>query len=189
MPENTLPPVVLYFDTETDGLGGFRPPTQRLVQIAWLCGDRSRDELIDDVAEINPQVPHPHTVADCAKRGVPFRQVFDEFMADARKCQKIVAHNLAFDRGTIKHELRLRRIDPKEFEALMDEKGFCTMQTTTEMCQLPRKFGGGYKFPRLEELYTHLFAQRPSLALHDAHNDTTVLRQCHEALLARGIEV
>ena len=130
-------------------------------------------------------MPHPHTVSDCAKRGVPFRQVFDEFMADARKCQKIVAHNLEFDRGTIKHELHQRRIDSNEFEELMNKKGFCTMQTTMEMCKLPRKYGTGYKFPRLSELYTHLFAQRPSLALHDAHNDAIILRQCYEALLVR----
>ena len=189
--DDAAAPPVLYFDTETCGYGGFRPPTQRLVQIAWMFGDRAVDYLIEDVERINPEVPHPHSVEDCRKRGVPFRTAFDAFMADVRACDRVVAHNLAFDRGILENELRLRRLDATELSGMMDSKGFCTMASTTDLCRLPpkSKFVRGYKYPRLEELYVHLFERRPSVGLHDAYNDTTVLRECHETLLARGLVV
>jgi|APSaa5957512576_1039674.scaffolds.fasta_scaffold02806_6 hypothetical protein len=34
---------VLCFDTETNGIGGFNPPRQRVVQIAWDLNDEVTD--------------------------------------------------------------------------------------------------------------------------------------------------
>ena len=180
---------VLYFDTETDGLGGFRPPTQRLVQLAWEYDGVAHSFLINDVASISPHVPHPHTVQDCAEKGVPFAHAFEAFMRDLRVCDTAVAHNMAFDRGVLENEQRVRGADAGELSRLLGRKGFCTMVSTTDLCMLPSKskFGRGYKYPKLGELYFHLFRVEPGVDLHDAGNDTAVLKECHEALLERAL--
>ena len=68
---------VLVFDVESDALGTFRPLTQRLVQLAWQCADRKESLLVDDVNAIGKDAPHPYSVADCVRDGVPFCEVYD----------------------------------------------------------------------------------------------------------------
>ena len=179
---------MLYFDTETDGIGGFRPPTQRLVQLAWEYNDTQGDALINDVKSINPEVPHPHSVEDCASNGVHFEEAFAPFINALRQCDVAIAHNLDFDRGVLIHELTQRHLDASEFTSLMDAKGYCTMKNTVQLCKIPpRGNGRGYKWPRLEELYTHLTGEAPTLALHDAMNDVNVMRTCVHLLAERQL--
>ena len=179
---------ILYFDTETDGLGGFRPPTQRLVQLAWEYDGTQGDALINDVKSINPEVPHPHSVEDCERNGVPFEVAFEPFMNALRKCDVAIAHNLDFDKGVLIYELTQRSLDATEFSALMNAKGYCTMKNTVQLCKLPpRGNERGSKWPRLEELYTHLTGEAPTLALHDAMNDVNVMRTCVRLLAERQL--
>ena len=187
--------MALFFDTETNGYGGFRPPTQRLVQLAWSIEDESQDHLVDDVERVNPEVPHDHTPERCKRDGIPFSQLFDSFMVDLRRCTKIVAHNLAFDWGVIEHELRVRGMHGPiaEFNELMKSKSFCTMKTTTDMCRLPSKsvYFKGFKYPKLSELYAHLFGAPPDEEqlgkLHDAMVDVRVLQLSYQELCNRGL--
>ena len=169
---------ILYFDTETDGIGGFRPPTQRLVQLAWQCGDQWGNDLINDVQDINPAVPHPHTVSDCRACGVAFEDAFARFNAALQECDLAVAHNLDFDWGVLRHELETRGMDACALDETMASKGYCTMKSTVQLCQMPKAKGTGFKWPRLEELYAHLTGEAPTVALHDALNDVRVLRTC-----------
>ena len=182
---------VLYFDTETNGIGAFHPSTQRLVQLAWSMNGEAQSFLINDVRAINPQVPHPHTVQSCSKEGVSFDRAFGAFMAALRACEMLVAHNIAFDRSTLAHELHMRgasRTTVDEFARHVRAKAYCTMQNTTSLCQLPSrsKRHTGYKYPTLAELHKHLFETVPT-GLHDASVDVDVLRRCFEALADRGL--
>ena len=174
---------VLVFDTETDGIGGFDPPTQRVVQLAWDLDGHTTSHLIRDVAAINPAVPHSITVEDCRERGVDFEEAFAGFMDALRRCDIVVAHNMHFDEGELLHELRLRNIpDGELFTLIQDKCRLCTKLATTEFCQLPKTGAGakygGYKWPTLGELYFKLVGAEPQLQLHDAYNDVKVLREC-----------
>ena len=172
---------VLFFDTETNGYGSFRPSTQRLVQLAWSMGDTHHDMLVNDVAAINPDVPHDHTTTRCAQQGVPFHEMLCAFMTDLRNASRVVAHNMDFDWSTMQHEMRTRGTDPAvcdEFDEIMRRKAFCTMKCTTDIVKLPRRYGGGYKYPTLSELYQYLFQEPPTGKLHDAMVDVDVLRGC-----------
>lgn len=176
----------LYFDTETNGIGSFRPATQRLVQLAWEFDGTEGDSLIDDVEEINPEVPHPHSVKSCAANGVGFFSAMAPFVTALRQCDTVVAHNLDFDQGVLQHEYQQRGADFTEIGCLLRQKGICTMKRTVQLCRLPSKHGNGYKWPRLEELYNVLTGETPQLALHDALNDVKVMKRCHDILCERG---
>ena len=180
----------LFFDTETDGIPAGHFYEQRLVQIAWECEGRATSHLIKGVTRISPQVPHSWTVELCHDQGTEFASTFNAFMQDLRECRLVVAHNLEFDAGVLRYELQQRGgrfADAiEEFTSLITQKGYCTMRNTTELCKIPKTGAAarypGYKYPRLEELYRHLMGSTPTVTLHDAANDVSVLKVCAQAL-------
>lgn len=182
---------ILCFDIETDGIGGFRPPKQRAVQIAWDYDDEAESHLINDVTVISPLVPHPYRVQDCTERGVSFEECFGRFMDVLRRCTMVVAHNLEFDMGVLANELKIRGHSEHDFEVLMKAKGHCTMKRTVDLCCIPKTGNaakyGGYKYPSLKELYMRLTGQPVHLKLHDARNDVRVLKQCVAVLLSESL--
>ena len=182
----------LYLDVETTGVGSFRPPTQRLLQLAWILDStgpvRETSHLISDVdSDVSPHVPHDITIEKCRKTGVPFDAAFDALLADLRLCGTVVAHNLDFDWGTLLNELRLRGRPASDLTAAAEPAvKLCTMKSTTGLCRLPKagtRFTG-FKYPTLRELHVKVVGGEPAERLHDALNDCRVLRRCHVALRA-----
>ena len=58
---------------------------------------------------------------------------------------------------------------------LADKTRICTMQSSTDYCALPGKFG--YKWPKLQELHQRLFGNRFEEA-HDAAADISATYRC-----------
>ena len=176
---------VLYLDTETNGFGSFRPPSQRLVQLAWIFNKIPKTYFINDVATINSEVPHSITVVQCENEGVTFNTAFNDFYNDFVKSSLVVAHNLDFDIGILKHELKTRQHKMyNDFKKHLKIKKFqCTMKDSVEICKLKKNENSiSYKFPKLEELYYHYYKSVPELVPHDALNDCYILKMCHEKL-------
>jgi DNA polymerase III epsilon subunit-like protein len=175
----------LYLDTETNGYGNFRPPSQRLVQLAWIYNKIPKTYFIKDVVTINPEVPHTITVEQCEKEGFDFDFVFAIFYNDFVKSSLVVAHNLEFDIGILKNELKLRNSQMySNFKKQLKTKNFkCTMKDSVDICKLKKKQTSlNYKFPKLEELYYHFYKSVPELTPHDALNDCYILKMCHEKM-------
>ena len=68
---------VLYFDVETDGYGGFNPPKQNLIQLAWIFNGTRHSYFIKGVLSINPQVPHNITPKMLNEQGLEFSEVWN----------------------------------------------------------------------------------------------------------------
>lgn len=176
---------VMYLDTETNGIGAFKPPQQRLVQIAWIYNKIPKTFFINDVSIINPEVPHNITVKQCKNEGVNFNIAFSEFYHDFVNASLVVAHNIEFDIGIIKNELNLRQSQMyKVFKEHLKVKKFqCTMKDSVEICKLKKSEKSiSYKLPKLEELYYHYYKSVPELTPHDALNDCYILKMCHEKI-------
>ena len=157
----------LFFDTETNGIGSFRPASQRLVQLGWIRGNKKRSYLINDVAKISEAVPHSIKVETCKENGVDFLKVFGEFQKDCVESTDIIGHNIEFDVSIILYELKKRgmKSELEIFRNFMKNKQiFCTMKNSTDICKLPSKYNNKYKFPKLCELYYHFFNEEPSIA-------------------------
>ena len=125
--------------------------------------------------------------------------VLCEFMKDFRKADKIVAHNLRFDRNIILAEMdRIRKIQnenggiglddiDEDFNVLIKEfyenkKQYCTCFRGINFCKIPAINAHGniyYKMPKLTELYTCLFGKvLDSTKMHDALSDVIVCMRC-----------
>jgi DNA polymerase III epsilon subunit-like protein len=163
----------LFFDTETTGLPKVRgaPLTKlnnwpRMVQLAWLLYDKNQNLISEADYIIKPEgftIPadasnvHGITTEKALVSGV-------QLEAD----DKIVGAE--FLRSGVE-------------SALFDKPRFCTMKTTTELCQIPGPYG--YKWPKLSELHYHLF-KKDFKDAHDAAVDVKACMKCFFELMRVG---
>lgn len=208
---------VLLFDTETTGLPNtglinteHMDKWPYIVQFSYVFYDmdaskmvKSSDTIIKIPAhiKISPECTNIHGITNemCENQGVPFIQVFTEFMTYFNKADWVVAHNLNFDLNMLKVEVlreinhcgeRLTRSAKRNYEILnqclytQTEKLYCTMFNTKKLCNIRRinKLGHEYiKVPKLIELHETLFGTSPK-NLHNSFNDVIVLLRCYYKL-------
>ena len=173
----------LFFDTETNGLGQFRPtPTHRIVQMSWITYDNEEKNyfISDGARNISYRVPHDITIPFLKEHGVPFDAVFREWMRDIQEMGSsgvVVAHNVSYDMGCLLNELNVRHYPKETLEFVKSLKTLCTMKTSTGFCKLPSAYSE-YKWPKMEELYMKLHnGEKPDAKLHDSLEDCRVLRE------------
>ena len=181
-------PMYLFFDTETTGVPA-GADNVHMVQLAWLLTDdtggvRAQADFIvrpdgfvipDEVAKV-----HGITQARAMTEGRPLDSVMLPFIAALRFPVRLIGHNINFDLLIIR----------KEFERLgwedeiYGKETLCTMRASTDLCMIPRQ-GGGWKFPKLGELYRKLFNCDFENA-HNARADIEATARCFWELRRMG---
>ncbi|MBN2662031.1 MAG: 3'-5' exonuclease [Bacteroidales bacterium] len=176
----------LFFDTETTGF----PPRARLVSIAWQIWNNETLEKTEYYV-IKPEgftIPYEaervHGISTdyALQNGVDIRMVLDKFFTDTENSEILVAHNYNFDAKMMDSEYKRAGITSN----LPNKNVVDTMLASTKFLKLPAKNGRGYKWPRLEELYTFLFEQKFDNA-HSANADVDATVKCFFELKKRGI--
>lgn len=182
----------IYIDVETSGIGTFRPPTQRVVQLAWIINDKKRSYFINDVREVSKNVPHPYDCVFLKENGITFDTVIDHFYDDIKNARYLVAHNLNFDKGSIINEINTRlTLENRDrykriYDTFVSLQPIDTMLETVDICKIKNKYGRN-KWPKLEELYQFCFNDKPDIMLHDALNDCIVTEKCLNMLIEKNI--
>jgi len=185
------------FDTETTGL-----PTMRrisamdlkdnwpdLVSICWRTFV-NEVEVAKHYYVIKPMgwvIPEEaskiHGITnEVASEGHDMKEVLSLFRKDIVDADRIVAHNLDFDKNVILNALLWRLEMPVTFWP--DRADFCTGDATVDILKLPSKFpkkGDLYKFPSLNELYQATFNEAPPPNDHSAERDVDVLQKIYWA--------
>lgn len=164
----------LFFDTETTGLPvDYKAPYidslnwPRIVQLSWLIADDNGniEKELDHIVSVDFKIPstasriHGITNKISKEKGIPIIDILSLFLSDLGGVEKLVCHNVDFDLTMVKSEL-FRNNLTHDF----DLPTFCTMKKSTLFCKLPGN--RGYKWPRLEELYSICFNKK----LKNAHN-------------------
>lgn len=191
--------MILVFDTETTGKPIDYDASHtdvdnwpRLVQIAWL---RAGKELLPDslrrVATIRPEgfeIPpaaaaiHGISTEHALEHGEPIAEVLADFGNALLSADLIVGHNLSFDVPIVAAEMV--RLGRRPWAAeLVTKPRYDTMLVGTDVCQIPGH--RGYKWPKLAELYLHLFRRRPENQ-HQADGDVLATAECYFELVGRG---
>lgn len=115
--------------------------------------------------------------------GEPIEKVLKEWVKAYNEADVLLAHNLNFDKSVVSAELIRAGIKVKG-----NIPGFCTKEEGELICKLPSQFAGKYKWPKLEELYRHLFGKDFEGA-HDAACDIQACKECYlEIMLRREYE-
>ena len=193
--------IYIFFDTECNGLPRDKNLSisatsnwPRMIQLAWLVTDeqgsilKSQSHIIcpqgfiitDEVEELTGI-----TTSRAKSEGNNLRTVLNEFMDDLVDAELVIGHNIDFDKHVLGCELYREGLD---YDALFNKESVCTMQRSTNFCAIPNpnSYYGGYKWPKLEELYQKLFNTTLSNA-HDALSDVEATRKCYFELKKQGI--
>jgi DNA polymerase III epsilon subunit-like protein len=187
----------LFFDTETTGL----PKNQEvdalkekgnwpdLVSISWGlykgydCVKRASYIIRPDDWTIPEDSVRFHgiTTEDALEKGVPLGEVLFEMRDDIKLSNRIVAHNMAFDKNVLFNAFAWRLgKDARKFWPTGADADFCSLQKSKYELKLPGKFPKSrdpYKFPGLDELYRATFEEDAPIGAHNAERDVRVLEK------------
>jgi len=129
----------------------------------------------------------------CDEKGVPIVYAIERFYNEYINCGTIVAHNMDFDKTMVKVELQRNKEKINEvvpycmniFNPLYEENNhirtYCTMRSGIKLCNImvTNEKGKTYsKWPRLSELYFHLFKETPN-GFHNSMVDVLVCLRCY----------
>lgn len=181
----------LYFDTETSGLPNDSPDLTKqphIVQLAAILVDPDGNELhsintiiapTDWTIDLGASNVHGITTERAKEVGIPGVIAFGFFSNLCRKASTIVAHNIAFDSTLM--SLEFKRLSKDAIHLAPTQ--FCTMKATTNICKIPGRFPGQYKWPKLEEAHRFFFNEDFDNA-HDALADVRACMRIHQHLLS-----
>jgi DNA polymerase-3 subunit alpha/DNA polymerase-3 subunit epsilon len=174
----------LFFDTETTGLPlNYKAPYTdisnwpRIVQLSWLIANEDGTILkeSDYIIKVDFPIPkeasqvHGITNLVAAKKGIIITEVLNTLLNDLNGMNHLICHNVNFDLTILQSELYRHNLHHQ-----INIPTFCTMKNSTEYCKLPGNYG--YKWPKLEELYSVCFNKK----LENAHNAMADVRATYE---------
>jgi len=164
------------YDTETSGVG----PTAHLMQVGAVMLDSALNEVgsysamvkLPDECEIHPKAFDAHglTRERVNAEGVDCPTALCALRALARgpgaPAALAIAFNNKFDIAML-GAMSERYKTPNPLEGLGH---LCMMTKMTDICKLPGKWRGSYKWPKLQEAYMYCYS-RPFDGAHDALSD------------------
>lgn len=184
----------LYFDTETTGFpqadGTPLEACPFIVQLAAILVD-DEDEVASMNVIIKPAgwiVPdeaaavHGISTEKAERCGISIRSAINLFSQLIKASDQVVAHNINFDRKLVSYEFQ--RYD--KVDLLQKKELYCTMLATENICKLPGRYPGKFKWPKLIEAHQHLFGEGFDGA-HDALVDVRACHRVHAELIRQGI--
>ena len=186
---------VLVFDTETSGLPKERNPSiydtdkwPHVMQVSYIIYNTETgeiDEKYDAYIKLNTWVIvdpvsegiHGITREIMDTKGVPIQEALVRVRDALGKVDICVGHNVSFDKRFMIVE-GIRNSIRMNFPA-----DYCTMKNGKEVCKIDFTFSNGekgFKFPKLMELYEHLFPGIPAPQnLHNSFADTIITLKCY----------
>jgi len=185
--------VILFFDTETTGFAHKHKPIEHedqphIVQLAaQLCEPSGAtiggfNFIIDPGVESGVRIPdqaatiHGIDEEKAWRFGLKPVPVLLAFDALYQRADLIVGHNIDFDIEMIQIAMARHRI-PVAGGYGDGRPRFCTMKSSTDICQLPSP-RGGFKWQKLGEAYKHFFNEELEGA-HDAMNDVMACQRVY----------
>lgn len=189
----------LFFDTETTGI----PYTYKkspledkynwphIVSICWVLYDPITQKtspfyyyvLQPNGFTIPPEASAIHGISQsyAFTHGQPAATILQAFCKHAAQADKIIAHNLHFDKNVLLNDLQWFLSSCPTQLPWSAEKEFCTMMDNIETCKIPFANGKpGYKYPKLDELYAHVFGKPAPQDAHNAERDVRVLVEIYK---------
>ena len=176
-----------------------------ILQFSYINYDTETNEIIkysDDYVknENNIEIPiestkiHGITSNKIDKNGKNIEEVIDDFMCIyTSSTDKLVGHNISYDVNMLLIELMRLVIKNENNKWIVYyniifknmKNVYCTMKNTVNICNISslNKNGQSYmKYPKLNELYFHLFNETPN-NLHDSLIDCFCCLRCYVKII------
>lgn len=183
-------------DTETTGLFDFSRPADaegqpRLASFAMLAADEDCRLICATHVLVRPEDwemgAEAESINGLSQRllethGVPVGQVLVRYAGEVLGGRIVVAHNADYDLKIMRGELR--RAGMNDFYS--QTRTICTMRALTDVLQIPKASGRGYKWPKLAEAVRVCCGREP-LGAHGALHDALDCLELMRWLKDRGL--
>lgn len=172
----------IILDIETNGIGTFKPPVQKPIEIAFRVLSCNMELIYKYISFISPvkkinwgnEINCPYTVEEINKKGIKLEIVVEKLNKILHSEVYIVGHNIMFDIGCINYHSKIK---------LKDCKYFDTMKRSINICTIFRSNGKELKFPKLSELAEHFKIKYEYDKLHNAYYDVLITEKCLVCIL------
>ncbi len=190
----------LIFDTETTSFDRKKQNFEltpeniknipRIVQLAFILYNENAEPIQEYNGIVKPDgfiiddesiKFHGVTNEYANKHGKPIVQILNDFFDAMDKCKYLIAHNMSYDAQIIYGEYYRYKLNRKSTNKPIK---ICTKELTTDYCAIPSNWG--YKWPKLEELYRHLFNEDFENA-HNALYDVLATQKCFFHLINENV--
>jgi len=174
-------------DVETTGLFNFSKPADaegqpRMASMAIIKLDENLDEVETQLFHVKPDgwtMPPEATKINglttefLEAHGEPVSNALDAYVDAVEDGYVIAAYGVDYDLKILRGELRRAGL-PDMYE---ETRKWCLMRTCTDICQIPRASGKGWKFPKLIEACQHFGIEQAEhhTALADADAGVAIL--------------
>ena len=176
----------IVFDVETTGL----PESMKsaiedsskwpyVVQLSWIYFDGDTIVPHNYIIKIDGNIPEESTkihgiTNEMSSKGISMKDALLIFTKDFERGDVLVAHNINFDLKLVQVESIRNGIDLDKSNKIQ----FCTMKYGTKITNIPGRWG--LKYPKLIELYTHMFDDSGSdnMSFHNAIIDVLICYRC-----------
>lgn len=174
---------ILIFDTETNGLPkNYQKPDTDIdnwplpVSLAWVVYQDGlwvkadyrvlKQPITEETFSIEAFGTHRISLDTILTSGQNPETVYADFLKDLKNADCLVGHNIVgFDVKVLGADL-LRNELYSQYQTVLPLNILDTMKIGTDVCKLPGKFPGQYKWPKLEELYQAVIGKRFGNAHH-----------------------
>lgn len=178
-----------------------------ILQLSFVIYDLNESKITKSYnayVSINENVAISDTITEltgitkdiCKKKGIPINTIMKEFYDAYVNCDVLIAHNMDFDVEMIKIEIERNRAQilsalpcilttfNETYEKIHNIERYCTMRKGIPICNIlvESKMPGKpptKKYPRLLELYQHLFVGETATGLHNSMMDVLVCLRCY----------
>jgi DNA polymerase III epsilon subunit-like protein len=190
---------IIFFDVETTGLPKHWTLSldtidsmPYIVQMSWIVyqgGEMREEDYIIKVPEgvvIKEESIKIHKITNeiSKTKGIDIRVVLAKFIKDMEGAEKIVAHNLKFDKLLVRTEASRNGMYREVMRVFRIVMPYCTMYNGIALCKLPKRISQRktiFKYPKLIELYTHLFGEDipDNVIMHNSLYDCRIGLRCY----------
>lgn len=188
-------PVTMIFDTETSGFPDKKVSIKDekqpiLLQLAFIVVDHEKNAAVHystplfygeaHPADNEATTIHKKSMDHCSRYGYILLEAIRFFQYQLHRCDRVVAHNLAFDMHIM--QIATARVMGLEMaETLFDKVDqICTMKTLIDTIKKTPKRYGRYGWPKLSEAYKWATGTE----LKNAHDAMVDVRACATVLKA-----
>lgn len=182
---------ILVIDTETTGLPKRNTSIYNtndwpyIIQLSYILFDINKKQFIykcdeyinlptNVIIEENSISIHGISNEMIKNRGVNLKPLLNSLNDILDITDLIVGHNISFDKQMLMVEYIRHNIQSK----LVNKTYVCTMKKYVNFCKINNYNNKGYKYPKLSELYYHIF-NNISYDLHNSYNDILICLRCY----------
>jgi DNA polymerase III epsilon subunit-like protein len=190
---------ITFFDTETTGLPKRRNSNAlessdnwpEIVSIAWAVYEQDGTLVKKCYSIVKPEgwiIPdvvikiHGITNEKAHTEGRALSDVLGELKADLEKSDRVVAHNIEFDKNVLFHAYKWH-LNQNPLH-IWPKCEICTMAKGVSETKIPSKFptsNSPYKPPSLTELYKDTFDGREPTGQHNSLKDVEIISEIYWA--------